>query len=60
MFSVKYNADGSIERFKARLIARGFLQIYNIDYKETFAPIVRIDIIRTIMALIAIEDLETG
>ena len=60
VFGVKYNSDGSVERFKARLVARGFSQMYGIDYEETFAPTVRMDTMRTIMALIAIEDLETG
>ena len=47
----KHAADGSIEKYKARFVARGFSQKEGIDYEETFAPIARYTSIRTIMAL---------
>ena len=46
MFIVKCKADGSIERYKARLVVKGFAQTYGIDYQETFAPVVKINSIR--------------
>ena len=49
-----------MQRFKARLVARGFSQIHDIDYDETFAPTVRINTLRAMLALIAIKDLKTG
>ncbi|POS82616.1 hypothetical protein EPUL_004806, partial [Erysiphe pulchra] len=57
-FSLKFNADGTLERFKARLVARGFSQQYGVDYTETFAPTVRMATLRTFLALVACEDLE--
>ena len=58
VFTVKYNIDGSIERYKARLVARGFTQIYGQDFEETFAPTIRIDSLRMLMAIMAVEDME--
>ena len=50
VFKVKYTSDGEVERFKGRLVAKGYAQAYGIDYEETFAPVVRFASIRTIIA----------
>ena len=58
VFTVKTHPDGTLERFKARLIARGFSQIQGEDYFDTFALTVRMDTLRIFFALVALEDLE--
>ena len=48
VFIVKYKADGTVERYKPRLVARGFTQTYDIDYTETFAPLAKLNTIRVL------------
>lgn len=53
VFKIKRRPDGSVERYKASLVARGFTQKYGINYKETFSPVVRHSSIRAILAICA-------
>ena len=50
VFKVKLGADGSVERYKARLVAQGFTQKYGSDYDETFCPVVRQESLRVLIA----------
>jgi hypothetical protein len=55
---MKCDSEGNIERFKARLMAKGFTQREGIDYTETFSPVSCKDSLRIIMVLVAHYDLE--
>ena len=54
VFKVNYNSNGSVERFKARLVAQGFSQVAGINFIETFAPTVRRELLRIFLAIATI------
>ena len=51
LFRHKFNADGSLERYKARLVVNGKTQQVGIDCDETFSPVVKPTTIRTVLSL---------
>jgi len=48
---IKKNAAGEVEKYKARLVARGFTQIYGVDFYETYAPVARLASFRLVLAM---------
>ena len=54
----KYNKQGELVKYKARLVAKGFAQRPGQDYNETFSPVVRLETIRAILALVPARNLK--
>ena len=58
VFRIKRDADRKILKYKVRLVAQGFTQVYGIDFLDTFAPVARLSAIRTVIALAASKNWE--
>lgn len=58
VFRLKSSPGDERKRYKARLLIRGFSQQPEIDFEETFAPVVRFDTVRAVLAVAAVRDLE--
>jgi hypothetical protein len=56
IFKLKLHADGSLERYKACYVLRGFTQRPGVDYDETFSPVVKPATIRTVLTLALSRD----
>ena len=51
VFKTKRNADGTLERYRARAVAQGFTQAPGFDFEDTFAPVIRYESLRLLLAL---------
>jgi hypothetical protein len=58
VYKTKRDSKGNVERFKERLVAKGFTQKEGVDYNKIFSPVSKKDSFRIIMALVAYYDLE--
>ena len=57
VFKAKTGSDGAVNRYKGRLVAKGYAQKYGVDYDETFSPVVRFSSIRALLAFAVQNDI---
>jgi len=53
LYKTKFRENGETDKFKARLVVKGYVQQYGLDYTKVYAPIARLDTIRIILAIVA-------
>jgi len=58
VFRIKWNAEGKVQKYKARLVAHGFTQVFGQDYYDTFSPVARLASFHAILALTMCFDWE--
>jgi histone deacetylase 1/2 len=56
VFKIKRKVDGTIDRYKGTLVAKGYKQRYGIDYEDTFSPVVKIATVRTVLSVVVSKD----
>ena len=58
VYKKKFTSDDPEPKYKARLVAKGFKQQHGVDFDEIFSPVVKMTTLRTVLGLVAIEDME--
>jgi hypothetical protein len=54
IYRIKYDKNGAIKQYKARIIALGYQQVYGVDYSETYSPVARLTSLRILLYIIVL------
>ena len=58
VYKKKFTSNDCKPKYKARLVAKGFKQQHGVDFDEIFSPVVKMTTLRTVLGLVAIEDMD--
>ena len=58
VFKKKRNAEGKVEKYKVRLVAKGYSQVSGIDFGDIFSPIAKVASIRLLLSVVVAFDIE--
>ncbi|GMI89856.1 hypothetical protein HRI_002654900 [Hibiscus trionum] len=56
VYRIKYKYDGTIDRYKTRLVAKGFTQVESVDYTDTFSPVAKMNLFNVFLSLVAVNN----
>ena len=56
IYKVKYKPTGEVERFKVCFLAKGYMQQEGVDYHDTFAPVTKLVMVRTLLVVVVKKD----
>ena len=56
MFTLKYKADGTLDRHKAKLVAKEFTQTYGVDYSTNFSTVTKLNTVRVLLSVVVYKD----
>jgi hypothetical protein len=58
LFKKKFNVEGKVEKYKSRLVAKGYSQVEGIDFGEIFSPVAKLTSIRFVLSIVVSFDLK--
>ena len=55
IYTVKVGPDGQVDRLKARLVTKGYTQVYGLDYSDTFSPVAKISSVHLFLSIVVMR-----